>query len=97
MWVNDIRHGEGTMRWFDKNQSYIGQWENGIQNGLGEHNWYLARIEMTQYTLRNTYYGNFLNGKRNGQGTFLYANGSKYEGAWENNLKHGWVKFDFFF
>lgn len=31
MWVSDVRHGEGTMRWFDKNQTYSGQWENGIQ------------------------------------------------------------------
>jgi hypothetical protein len=31
MWVNDVRHGEGTMRWFDKNQTYTGTWENGIQ------------------------------------------------------------------
>ncbi len=48
---------------------------------------------MTQYALRNTYFGNFKNGKRHGQGTFLYANGAKYEGTWENNLKHGWVRF----
>ena len=48
---------------------------------------------MTQYALRNTYFGNFKNGKRHGQGTFLYANGAKYEGTWENNLKHGWVCF----
>ncbi len=58
---------------------------------MGEHNWYLARIEMTQYALRNTYYGSFKNGKRHGKGTFLYADGTKYEGSWENNLKHGWV------
>ena len=50
---------------------------------------------MTQYSLRNTYYGNFLNGRRNGQGTFLYANGSKYEGNWENNFKHGWGKYTY--
>lgn len=31
MWVNDVRHGEGTMRWFDKSQTYSGQWENGVQ------------------------------------------------------------------
>lgn len=31
MWVNDVRHGEGTMRWFNKNQIYTGQWENGVQ------------------------------------------------------------------
>lgn len=95
MWVNDIRHGEGTMKWFDKNQIYTGQWENGVQNGLGEHNWYLARVEMTQYALRNTYYGMFVSGRRHGQGTFLYANGAKYEGGWESNLKHGWVQINY--
>jgi hypothetical protein len=62
---------------------------------MGTHNWYLARIEMTQYALRNTYYGNFLNGKRNGDGTFLYANGTKYEGEWANDLKNGWGKFTY--
>lgn len=46
---------------------------------------------MTQYSLRNTYYGNFEYGKRDGHGTFLYANGSKYEGDWHSNLKHGYV------
>jgi hypothetical protein len=50
---------------------------------------------MTQYSLRNTYYGNFEYGKRHGHGTFLYANGSKYEGDWFNNLKHGFVLFNF--
>ena len=62
---------------------------------MGEHNWYLARVDMTQYALRNTYFGMFVNGKRHGQGTFLYANGAKYEGTWSNNLKHGWGKFTF--
>jgi hypothetical protein len=93
MWVNDIRHGQGTMRWFNKNQTYNGQWENGIQHGVGEHNWYLARIDNTQYALRNTYYGDFKYGKRHGKGTFIYASGAKYEGEWMQNLKHGWVKF----
>lgn len=50
---------------------------------------------MTQYCLRNTYYGSFKNGKRDGQGTFLYADGSKYEGTWKENLKSGWVRFLF--
>jgi len=91
MWVNDIRHGQGTMRWFNKNQTYNGQWDNGIQHGIGEHNWYLARIDNTQYALRNTYYGDFKYGKRHGKGTFIYASGAKYEGDWMQNLKHGWV------
>ena len=58
---------------------------------MGEQNWYSARVYMTQYALRNTYYGMFVNGKRQGQGTFLYANGAKYEGSWVKDLKDGWV------
>ena len=31
MWFNNVRHGQGTMKWVDRNQIYTGQWENGIQ------------------------------------------------------------------
>jgi hypothetical protein len=92
MWINDIQCGHGVMKWLDKAQMYVGEWENGQPCGLGEHNWYMTRIDDTQYTFRNTYYGCLQNGKRNGQGAFLYADSSKYEGNWLNNLKHGWVK-----
>jgi hypothetical protein len=30
---------------------------------------------------------------RHGIGTFFYANGSKYEGEWENNQKNGMAIF----
>lgn len=32
---------------------------------------------------------------RNKQGTFFYSNGSKYEGEWKDNLKHGYGVFTF--
>ena len=28
--------GDGTMKWVDTNQMYIGQWEDGVQHGLGQ-------------------------------------------------------------
>lgn len=31
--------------------------------------------------------GNFSDGKRHGKGEFLYANGSRYKGLWENDMK----------
>lgn len=34
-------------------------------------------------------------GQRNGLGTFYYSNGSKYEGEWCDNLKHGQGTFTF--
>jgi len=35
------------------------------------------------------YVGEVKNGKRNGQGTYYYANGCKYEGQWKEDKKHG--------
>mgnify|MGYP003849388355 CR=1 FL=1 len=29
------------------------------------------------------------NGKKHGKGTFIYANGDKYEGEFKNNIFHG--------
>lgn len=31
MWYRNRRHGLGTMQWFDRNQSYTGNWEDGVQ------------------------------------------------------------------
>jgi len=34
-------------------------------------------------------YGNFVNGKRNGEGMFTYLNKDIYSGNWKNGKKHG--------
>ncbi|XP_041359048.1 radial spoke head 10 homolog B-like isoform X2 [Gigantopelta aegis] len=95
MWFSNVRHGDGTMKWLDRNQIYTGQWENGIQHGMGQHIWLLQRVKDSQYAMRNMYDGEFVNGLRNGFGTFLYANGARYSGFWRNNMKHGKGKFVF--
>ena len=41
--------------------------------------------------MRNMYDGEFCQGLRHGYGTFYYANGARYEGEWQNNLKCGKV------
>ncbi|CAF1003902.1 unnamed protein product [Adineta steineri] len=89
MWVNGKRHGYGVFSWSNGNGEYIGQWENGIQQGHGIHIWYIIRAEESQYALRNYYEGNFLNGRRHGQGTFYYSSGTKYIGEWKSDQKHG--------
>lgn len=30
-WRNNLRHGEGTMRWMNLRQQYVGLWQNGVQ------------------------------------------------------------------
>ncbi|GAB1290450.1 Radial spoke head 10 homolog B [Apodemus speciosus] len=88
-WENNMRHGEGRMRWLTTNEEYTGHWEKGIQNGFGTHTWFLKRIPNSQYPLRNEYIGAFVNGFRHGQGKFYYASGAVYEGDWVSNKKQG--------
>ena len=39
--------------------------------------------------MRNRYEGGWVNGVRQGYGVFYYANGSKYQGYWKDNMKEG--------
>ena len=41
------------------------------------------------HTALGTYRGEFVNGKKHGQGQFQYANGDVYVGEWRENLYHG--------
>ena len=35
------------------------------------------------------YIGGFVNGKREGKGTFFYSNGKRYEGEWKDDMEDG--------
>ncbi|KAM6054398.1 radial spoke head 10 homolog B [Chlamydotis macqueenii] len=94
-WEKNVRHGTGRMRWLTANQEYMGQWVYGVQHGYGIHTWFVKRMPMSQYPLRNEYIGDFVNGKRHGHGKFVYANGAVYDGEWVCNKKHGKGKFVF--
>ncbi|NXY62502.1 R10B2 protein, partial [Callaeas wilsoni] len=88
-WEKNLRHGHGKMKWLTANQEYTGQWACGIQHGCGIHTWFLERMHMSQYPLRNEYVGDFVKGERHGRGTFIYADGAMYSGEWDCNKKHG--------
>ena len=53
-------------------------------------------IGTANYTNGDKYEGDFLKGRRHGQGVLTYANGDKYEGEWDTNLKSGIGKASFF-
>ena len=44
----------------------------------------------------STYIGDFVMGKRQGKGKFLWADGSSYEGEFKDNMIHGIVRSRFF-
>lgn len=57
--------------------------EGNCENGWGVNNYYIGKVYQGRYK------GNFSNGKRNGKGKFVYANGSVYDGNWKEGKPHG--------
>ena len=69
------------MIWVDAEQSYEGEWQNGIQCGLGTAKWHGVRN--AEYT------GSWKNGQRDGIGAMTYGDGSYYNGEWKEDKKWG--------
>ncbi|CAE7611247.1 RSPH10B [Symbiodinium natans] len=104
-WVDNCPHGEGTHTWLTMDPSTDAatteSWLNrpasppsaqvtgspGInsQQELRRHE---AQIHATQQ-LNNRYTGQWVWGRREGTGTFYYANGAYYHGEWKSNVKEG--------
>ncbi|XP_077481727.1 radial spoke head 10 homolog B isoform X2 [Stigmatopora argus] len=89
-WKQNLRNGEGTMRWLNLGQLYVGNWHDGVQQGHGTHVWLMKRTEPgAEFRPSNQYTGDFFHGNRHGPGIFYYAGGAIYEGGWQDNKKHG--------
>ncbi len=63
----------------DKNVKYIGEYEDGTQNGQGTYN----------FPDGAKYVGKIKDGARNGQGTWTHPDGFKYVGEWKDDLRNG--------
>jgi len=99
-WKANKKNGKGEMFWAGTNEKYTGNWKDDRQDGFGEHVWLSgneAQLDKGDTTKQrcNLYSGQWVNGRRHGIGTFLYANGSQYHGCWEDNIKHGFGVFTY--
>ena len=89
--------GKGEHVWFMELQggtpnTYIHTYtrtHKHIFTGKGEHVWFMELQGGTPFQTQNRYKGDWKSGKRDGQGVFEYADGSKYVGEWANNMKVG--------
>lgn len=50
---------------------------------------YTGKVELVEYPNRDTYTGDFVNGVKEGKGTYTFANEDVYTGEWKNNLQSG--------
>jgi radial spoke head protein 1 len=62
-----------------------GLWHKNEKHGIGR----MYYSNKSEYFGINKNLGNFLNGKRNGEGMFTYANKDIYSGNWKNGKKYG--------
>lgn len=80
--------GVGVLQWYinDKTVSrFDGHLEHGLPNGVGEY----------LYIDKSRYEGEFLEGKKNGQGTLISPFGDKISGKFENNNPVGVIDIKF--
>jgi hypothetical protein len=99
-WVLGKKNGRGILWDRDKNV-YMGQWRNDRRNGTGSQfftvtDW-VEDEHGEEWLKDNTenYTGGFKNDVFFGQGTYRWADGTRYVGAWVANKKHGEGYFDF--
>jgi hypothetical protein len=73
-----VIHGYGIERDAKSEFSYEGDWKSGIREGQG-----VLKTPVGEYI------GNFVAGKKHGQGTDSFTSGSKYTGHFIENQRHG--------
>lgn len=79
-WLEGNMTGKGEYLFYDKKRDkliwkYEGWFKDSLFNGLGK---------MT-YPDRTVYFGEWINGKRNGYGQQMYASGDILSGVWEDD------------
>jgi hypothetical protein len=73
-----MAHGTGTYT-NTMGAIYEGEWRYDMQHGRGTEKWTGSN---------SVFVGQFVDGLRNGQGTWLHKN-KRYEGNWKNNMMDG--------
>lgn len=88
-WKDGKMEGHGMYRFYDIDRDrfkgfYEGYFHKSQFNGWGKR----------EYSNKATYFGNWLNGARNGEGQILFATGESFSGIWEDDsLREGLVSF----
>lgn len=83
----DCVNGKGIFE--NKTIRYDGEFKNKKFEGFGNLVFKKGKYRGDRYE------GNWIAGKRNGQGTYNFSDGESYLGEWRKNKRHGKGKYDF--
>lgn len=77
------KHGMGVKMWTNGDR-YEGGFKEDMKEGAGRYTWG-AKSQWAG----DLYAGEYRNDKRHGQGVYEWANGDRYEGLWQDDLRYG--------
>ena len=93
-WKNRYPHGHGSKLYADK-EMWTGKWIKG--KPVNKKGKYFEESFISKgaigYDGTDIQFGCIKNNCSNGIGTYAYADGSKYEGQFQENKRHGWGAF----
>lgn len=79
------QNGKGFQNYPNGDIEYRGEYKNGLMNGFGVYH----------YSNGDVYAGNFLDNRRNGQGTYFYKeSGQKFVGEWKNEKRYNGIHYN---
>lgn len=99
--MNGLRHGSNGYYVDLNDNEYFGEWKLGIMHGKGflktmlsiYHgvfvNWLKHGQGEERFIDRDSYKGEYQNGRFDGFGTYKWSNGAVYEGSFKNGFRHG--------
>lgn len=94
-WLNDLPHGSGEYTWLDLPVGGARQLDS-VRTLMGHSIASSQRIgPVTHFQHHNRYVGAWVQGVREGEGTFHYSTGAIYSGSWSHDRKHGLGTFTF--
>eukprot|EP01051_Picozoa_sp_SAG22_P000536 SAG22_NODE_15_length_32914_cov_20.713546_10_plen_1879_part_00 len=84
-WSGDLQDGEGSCK-YANGAVYTGLWQEGLRHGEGE---ILHSNYSEAFLARDIYRGGWKKDKMSGMGTYIEANGNRYDGIWANGQRQG--------
>ncbi|TSO05419.1 MORN repeat-containing protein 3 [Bagarius yarrelli] len=87
-WKDHLRHGTGTQVWRRARLMYEGEWNQDARHGFG----ILYKLQPSTKQYVKVYSGFWVNGEKEGVGTYFYSSTARYEGDWLKNKRNGWGK-----
>jgi hypothetical protein len=82
--INDFhKSGEGELQ--ESDGKYYGSFANNMRDGYGVQIYYLDKFGQKE----NRYFGGWKKDEMHGEGTFIYYDGTMFQGTFQNNIRKG--------